>query len=100
MWRSLHRVEVWNGTGYADWDLLALDRLAHQGFIASIGEPDRRDYTETRLIDFTTSTKGSATDYLAAMLGVAPGNVIYAADANMPVQYRIIIGADYDTCRR
>ncbi|MCJ7738213.1 MAG: LCP family protein [Anaerolineae bacterium] len=100
MWRSLHRVEVWNGTGYADWDLLALDRLAHQGFVASIGEPDRRDYTETRLIDFTTSTKGSATDYLAAMLGVAPGNVIYAADANMPVQYRIIIGADYDTCRR
>ena len=100
MWRSLHRVEVWNGTVYGDWGYLALDRLSHQGFVASTGEPDRRDYTETRLIDFTMSTKGSATNYLAGMFGVSPNNVIYAADPNMPVQYRIIIGADYNTCRR
>jgi len=100
MWRSLHQVEIWNGTGYADWDYLAFDRLVHEGFVASVAEADRSDYTETRLIDFTTATKGSATDYLAAMFNVSPGNVIHAADPNMPVQYRIIIGADYNTCRR
>jgi hypothetical protein len=100
MWRSLHRVEVWNGTTGADWDYLAIDRLVHEGFVASVGEADRHDYPETRLIDFTTSTKGSATSYLASMFSVAPANIYYAPDANMSVQYRIILGTDYDTCSR
>ncbi len=99
MWRTLQPVEVWNGTPNADWDQLAADRLFRQGFVAAIGEADRRDYPQTQLIDFTSTAKGSAISYLQRMFQVSPENVISAPDPNMPVQYRLIIGADYETCR-
>jgi LCP family protein required for cell wall assembly len=100
LWRALQTVEVWDGTHHGDWDQLAEDRLLRQGFTATMGEPDRRDYEQSRLIDFTSATKGSAVSYLQWMFNISPENVISAPDANMPVHYRLIIGADYDSCRR
>ena len=100
LWRALQTVEVWDGTYHADWDQLAEDRLLRQGFTAIIGEPDRQDYAQSQLIDFTSTTKGSAVSYLRWMFNISPDNVISAPDSNMPVQYRLIIGADSDTCRR
>jgi len=100
LWRRLQTVEVWNGHGHADWDQLAADRLFREGFGAVISEPDRRDYAQTQLIDFTVSAKGSAAPYLQWMFNVSPENVISAPDTNsggMP--YRLIIGADYQPCR-
>jgi LCP family protein required for cell wall assembly len=99
MWRALQTVEVWNGTGNADWDQLAADRLFREGFVAVIGQPDRRDYPSTQLIDFTSTAKGSSIPYLQGMFNVWGENVISAPDPNMAVQYRLIIGADYQTCR-
>jgi len=99
LWRTLHTVEVWNGVGYSDWDQLAADRLLREGFTAVIGQPDRRDYPQTQLIDFTASAKGSAVTYLQWMFLVSDENVISAPDPNVGVQYRLIIGADYRTCR-
>jgi hypothetical protein len=52
------------------------------------------------LIDFTGATKGSSIPHLQQMFGVSADNVIVAPDPNMPVQYRLIIGADYEPCRR
>ncbi len=100
LWRTLQTVEIWNGTGAVDWDRLAADRLFRVGFAAAIGQPDRRDYAQTQLIDFTTTTKGSAAPYLQWMFNISAENVIAAPDPNMPASYRIIIGADYQTCRR
>jgi len=99
LWRALQTVEVWNGTGTADWDRLAADRLFREGFVAVTGQSDRRDYAQTQLIDFTSTTKGGAAPYLQWMFNISPENVISAPDANMPAQYRLIIGADYQTCR-
>ncbi len=99
LWRTLQAVEVWNGTSSADWDRLAADRLFRQGFVAVIGQPDQQDYPQTQLIDFTSTTKGSAVSYLQWMFNVSAGNVISAPDPNRGVQYRLIIGADYQTCR-
>lgn len=99
LWRRLQNVEVWNGTPHADWDQLAADRLFREGFIAIIGQPDRQDYPQTRLIDFTATTKGGARAYLQWMFNVVPENVISAPDPNAPMPYRLIIGADYQTCR-
>jgi len=99
LWRTLQTVEVWNGTSSADWDRLAADRLFRQGFVAVIGQPDRRDYPQTQLIDFTSTTKGGAVSYLQWMFNVSAGNIISAPDPNRKVQYRLIIGADYQTCR-
>lgn len=100
MWRSLQTVEVWNGTPNDGWDQLAADRLYREGYNVVIGTADRRDYTHTRLIDFTSTSKGSALPYLQRMFGIPAENVFSAPDPNMPVHYRLIIGADYETCRR
>ena len=100
MWRTLQTVEVWNGTGNAGWDQLAADRLFREGFGVVIGQPDRRDHPQTQLIDFTVTAKGGATSYLQWMFRVSPVNVISSPDSNgggMP--YRLVIGADYQTCR-
>lgn len=99
LWRTLQAVEVWNGTGAAGWDQLAADRLLREGFGAVIGQPARRDYAQTQLIDYTVSAKGSAAPYLQWMFNISAENVISAPDPGMPVSYRLIVGADYQTCR-
>jgi LCP family protein required for cell wall assembly len=99
LWRTLQAVEVWNGTGNGAWDQLAADRLFREGFVATVGQSDRLDYGQTVLIDFTTTAKGSAIPYLQWMFNVSAENVIAAPDPNMPVSYRLIVGADYQTCR-
>jgi LCP family protein required for cell wall assembly len=99
LWRTLQTVEVWNGTGRPDWDQLAADRLFREGFVATIGQADRRDYVHTQLIDFTSTSKGSAVPYLQWMFQVSPENVISAPDAGGGASYRLIVGADYQTCR-
>jgi LCP family protein required for cell wall assembly len=100
LWRRLQNVEVWNGAGYSDWDQLAADRLIREGFGVVIGEPDRRDYAQTQLIDFTVSAKGGAAGYLQTMFGISPENVISAPDTSRGgAPYRLIIGADYQPCR-
>ncbi len=100
LWRTLQTVEVWNGTTHADWDQLAADRLVREGFGVVIGQADRRDYQHTRLVNFTTTTKGSAAPYLQQMFAIAPDEVISNPDPNAGAAYRLIIGADYQTCRR
>ncbi|HHH40612.1 MAG TPA: LytR family transcriptional regulator, partial [Chloroflexi bacterium] len=100
LWRTLQTVEVWNGTTHADWDQLAADRLVREGFGVVIGQADRRDYQRTRLVNFTTTTKGSAAPYLQQMFAIAPDEVISNPDPNAGAAYRLIIGADYQTCRR
>jgi LCP family protein required for cell wall assembly len=100
LWRRLQMVEVWNGAGHTDWDQLAADRLFREGFGVVIGQPDRRDYAQTQLIDFTVSAKGSAAPYLRWMFNITPENVIAAPNPDGEgVAYRLIIGADYQTCR-
>ena len=97
-WRTYYTVEVWNGTSNPTWDHLAADRLWNAGFGAVIGEPDRRDYPHMQLVDFTEPGQGGAVPYLQWMFKIAPDNVIAVPDPSAGVQYRLIIGADYQTC--
>jgi len=98
MWRKLQTVEVWNGTETADWEQLAADRLVREGFGVTMGQADRRDYAQTQLVDYSVSAKGSAADYLRQLFGIPVENVISSPNADSPVRYRLIIGADYQTC--
>jgi hypothetical protein len=50
------------------------------------------------LVDFTGTAKGSSVHYLQWMFNISPENVISAPDPNAGVQYRLVIGADYQTC--
>lgn len=91
-------VEVWNGTEHAGWDLLAADRLYRQGFVPIIGQPDRRDYTQTQIIYFDANTKGTGLTALQSLFRVSQDNLILQANAGSDVKARLIVGGDYVTC--
>jgi LCP family protein required for cell wall assembly len=91
-------VEVWNGTSNPDWDLLAADRLYRAGFPAVVGEPDRQDYAETQLVIFSERTKGTGLGYLQEAFHIADDHVAHQPDASSTFGFRLIIGADYQTC--
>ena len=95
------RVEVWNGISDAGWGLLAADRLESEGFsVTQVVAADRSDYARTKLIDMTTTTKGSRLAALAEILRVAPANISTQPDPNSTAQYRVIVGADFQPCVR
>ncbi len=93
-----YSVELWNGTTWADGDDLAAYRLSLEGLLVSIGTPDRTDYTTTTIVDYTTSPKGSPIRELQKVLHVSDVNVVAQPDAASPVQFRVILGADYNSC--
>lgn len=95
------RVEVWNGAPDPAWGLLAADQLKWEGYLVSnVAPADRSDYAQTKLIDFSTTSKGSRRGALAAMLRVNAANIVAQPDPNSPAQYRVIVGADYQPCWR
>jgi LCP family protein required for cell wall assembly len=95
------RVEVLNGSPDPAWGVLAADRLEGEGYlVTNIAQADRNDYTQTKIIDMTTSSKGSRRQALANIFHVYPTNIVAQPDANGFAQYRIIVGADFDPCVR
>ncbi len=93
-------VEIWNGTANPAWDALAADNLAWAGIAPVLGRADRNDYAATVLYDFTTSPKGSIRADLQQLFNVADANVIAVPDPNAPQPYRVILGADFNSCVR
>ncbi len=94
-------VEVWNASGFPDWDDLAIDRLLRYNFEV-VGSPDSDVdlRADTMIVDYTTTSKGSRVSQLARLFQVPVGNIVSQPDANSPVAYRLIVGASYDPCRK
>ncbi|NOR84074.1 MAG: hypothetical protein GQ526_11340 [Ardenticatenales bacterium] len=91
-------VEVWNGTEHVDWDLLAADRLYRYGYVPVIGNADRRDYSQTEIVYYADSAKGSDLAWLQSLFRVREDNVIHEQDAGRAESLRLIVGQDYNTC--
>ena len=96
--RTYMLVEVWNGTSNQDWDRLAVDRLYRAGFPAVTGEPDRRDYAKTQLIIFSEHTKGTGAGYLQQAFQIPADQVHHRPGDSSEFGFRLILGADYQTC--
>ncbi len=102
------RVEVWNGSPYSAWGVLAADRLASEGYaVTNVAPADRNNYARSQMVDFSTTTKGSRRSLLAALFRVADSNILVQpggngsyTDGTEPAQYRLIVGADYQPCVR
>ncbi|MBZ0278623.1 MAG: LCP family protein [Anaerolineae bacterium] len=93
------RIAVYNGTGNANWDRVAAERLAWDSYNAfAAGSADRTDYTDTVIIDHTGQTKGSNLYDIASVLNVRPENIIDAPDPNRTADFEIIIGSNYNSC--
>jgi LCP family protein required for cell wall assembly len=93
------KIEVWNGSGQANWDLLAIDRLRSEGYSVINQGPADRFYSETQAINFNTTAKGSRLGQLARVFNIrASANLISQPTADSAANYRLIIGADYNAC--
>jgi LCP family protein required for cell wall assembly len=92
------QVEVWNGTGYEDWDQLAADRLYNNGFTPIISPADRRDYTHTSIQVFGTHAKGTGLSIAQDIFTISDQYVSYHDEDHGPIKLRLIIGYDYKTC--
>ncbi len=92
------RVEVWNGTPYEGLGHVAAERLRWEGFnVASVGPADG-DYPHTKIVDFTTTSKGSAIPLLTRLYRRQYSDVIFQPTEERAVDYRVILGTDYDPC--
>ena len=94
-------VEVLNGSGFPDWDDLAIDRLLRYNFdVVAAPNPDVEFRADMVIVDYATTSKGSRVSQLARLFHVPAGNIIAQPDPNSPVAYRLIVGASYDPCRK
>ncbi len=91
-------VEVWNGTLRPDQDILAVDNLAWEGLVPVLGQADRHDYTQTQVIYYGQTFKGANTYVITKLFGVYQAQIILQPDPNSPVDYRVILGYDFEPC--
>ncbi len=98
--RQSARVEIVDAAWYGpDFIRVAADRLAWEGFSATLADglgPIQRDWTV--IYDYTGQSKGSPLPELERLLRVADEQVIVEPDPNRTVDYRVELGAMYNSC--
>ncbi len=94
-------VEVRNGTGTDRLDEVAADRLANEGLIAIPAglAPEAPGQSQTIIYDFTGRQKTSQLLLMQRMLRVADADVIVQPDPNRRVDYAVLLGNNYQSCR-
>ncbi|MCL4236797.1 MAG: LCP family protein [Anaerolineae bacterium] len=98
--RGTVNVVVQDASGYGiGFDRVAVDRLAWEGFAASIDSSRAERPRDLSLIyDYTGQTKGSALDDLRRVLRVGEGQVVVQPDPNRTADFRVEIGGAYNSC--
>ncbi|MEA3340169.1 MAG: LCP family protein [Chloroflexota bacterium] len=92
------QVEVWNSTPYEGLGHVAAERLRWEGFsVVSVGPADSA-YPRTQIVDFTTTSKGSAIPLLMRLYRRDHSDVVSQPTEERAVDYRVILGSDYDPC--
>ena len=91
-------IDVMNGTSISGYDTLAATRLNYAGYEAHIVPSDRQDYAYSVLIDKTATQDRAQTDPILDVMGLQPGSIISAPDANSKSHYLLILGYDYQPC--
>ncbi|MBI5933386.1 MAG: LCP family protein [Chloroflexi bacterium] len=91
-------VEVMNGTATDGWDALAASRLNYAGFVTNIKPADRRDYATSILVDLSVTPDYNRNAMLLNVMGFYPSQLVSIPTPNSPVQYRLILGYDYQPC--
>jgi LCP family protein required for cell wall assembly len=96
--RPAFRVEVWNATPHDGLGYVAAERLRWEGFnvvsVQSAGEV----YERTQIWDFTTTSKGSPLPHLVYLYRRYSSDVVYQPTEERAADFRVILGADYDSC--
>ena len=98
--RQTVKIDVMNGTSVAGYETLASNRLNYAGYETHIIPSDRQDYAYSVLIDKTTAQDRSLSNPILNVMGMLPGSLIPAPDANSTANYLLILGYDYQPCFR
>jgi hypothetical protein len=93
------KVEVWNGTGREQWDMLAADSLYQSGFTPVLGNGNDESAILTQIQVFGDHAKGTGLATVQEIFGVPDSAVTYLGSPNGDVRLRIILGANYQPCR-
>ncbi|MBL8064129.1 MAG: LCP family protein [Anaerolineales bacterium] len=96
--RKTITVEVQNGYTFDTMESLAASRLNYAGYETITGIADRRDYANSVLVDFTVGQDPNERQTIINVLGLYSANVLSLPDPNSKVQYRVILGGDYEAC--
>jgi len=92
------RVEVWDGTGRPGMAAVAAERLRWEGFeVVEVHSADQV-YPRTQIVDLTTTSKGSPLWLLTRLYRRSDSDVIRQPTEGSPVDFRILLGADYNPC--
>ncbi len=92
-----YRVEVWNGSGNSGWGDVAAERLRIEDFIV-VAVRDVDYQPQTQIIDFTTTSKGSPLPRLMRLYRLQSEAVVTQPQEERQVDFRVILGGDYDPC--
>lgn len=98
--RETITIEIQNGTPNDGWAELAASRLNYAGFETHIAPADRQDYTYSTLVDLNAVTDANRNNTILSVLGLPQSNLAVIPDSSSPVNYRLILGADYNPCFR
>ncbi|MBE0671916.1 MAG: LCP family protein [Anaerolineales bacterium] len=96
--RETITVEVQNGASFETLESLAASRLNYAGYQTILGTADHRNYSSSVLVDFTPGQDSTQRQTIINSLGLYSANILSLPDANSAVQYRVILGADYEPC--
>jgi LCP family protein required for cell wall assembly len=92
------QVEVWNATGNEGLGHVAAERLRWEGFeVTSVGTV-QESYPRTQIVDFTTTAKGSPISRLRILYGRDASDIVSQPTEDRAVDFRVILGNDYDPC--
>jgi LCP family protein required for cell wall assembly len=92
-------IDVWNGTGHADWDRLAAERLLHAGFLPNLDCGDGAVRPQTQLYFYGETTKGSGLASVQRIFHIPDTQVIMQKDPTQAVKLRLVLGQEYNPCR-
>ena len=77
---------------------MAAERLGWEGFEVVSVEPADGTYPRTQIVDFTTTSKGSPLPRLMRLYKRNASDIISQPTENREVDFRVILGYDYDPC--
>jgi len=93
-----YRAVVSNGSWSPEFGQVAAYRLGLEGLEVTSIETIARE-ARTRLIDFTTTPKGSPVNRLISLYRLQGGDVTRTPTEGSPVDFQVVLGANYDPCR-
>jgi LCP family protein required for cell wall assembly len=90
-------IDVINGTDNKDLDKVAVDRLLWGGFAAT-AKGEGGIVPKTTIYDYTGSSNPATLTALLKALNAKPNQVESQPDPNRTVDFKIVLGADYNSC--